>query len=360
MSYPEPDPELDEQGRGMDAHNRATRTIRAENDRAYDRREPTRVWLEEDNTPEGVYDSLTIALNTGGCRLARAGSCTVCGYVTETVDGGTVTHEDLLSQIEGSLAYEREHVKEPADQVNIYTTGSFLDEREIPVETRVSIAEKFADRDRIVVESLPEFIDAERLQAFTDRGLEIDVAVGLETATDRIRHDCVNKHFEFAEFERAAAEARAAGAGVKAYLLLKPPFLSEGEAIADMERSIRRCAGVDGCHTVSMNPCTVQGHFLVERLYFEDGYRPPWLWSVTAVLEATADADILVVSDPVSYDSDRGSHNCGECDDRVQRAIKDFTLRQDPTVFEQVSCSCERTWGAVRERERGYCLPLTD
>ena len=356
----EPDPEVYEQGRGMDAHNRAMRAIRAENDREYGRREPTRVWLDKDNTPNGVYDSLTIVLNTGGCRWARAGGCTMCGYVAESVDGGTVAHEDLLSQIEGSLAYEREHAKEPAGQVKIYTSGSFLDEREIPAETRAAIAEEFADRDRIVVESLPDFVDTERFRAFTDRGLEIDVAVGLETATDRIRHDCVNKYFQFADFERAAAKARAAGAGVKAYLLLKPPFLSEAEAIADMERSIRRCAGVEGCHTVSMNPCNVQRHTMVERLYFEDGYRPPWLWSVTAVLEATADADALVVSDPVGHGSDRGPHNCGECDDRVQRAIKDFALRQDPTVFEQVSCSCERTWAAVRERERGYCLPLTD
>jgi len=356
----EPDPEVYEQGRGMDAHNRAMRAIRAENDREYDRREPIRVWLDEDNTPDGVYDSLTIVLNTGGCRWARAGGCTMCGYVAESVDGGTVAHEDLLSQIEESLAYEREHAEEPAGQVKIYTSGSFLDEREIPAETRAAIAEEFADRDRIVVESLPDFVGAGRLRAFTDRGLETDVAVGLETATDRIRHDCVNKYFEFADFERATAEARAAGAGVKAYLLLKPPFLSEGEAIADMERSIRRCAGVEGCHTVSMNPCNVQRHTMVERLYFEDGYRPPWLWSVTAVLAATADADALVVSDPVGHGSDRGPHNCGECDDRVRRAITDFALRQDPTVFEQVSCSCRRTWAAVCERERGYCLPLAD
>ncbi|PSP18386.1 TIGR01210 family radical SAM protein [Halobacteriales archaeon QH_10_67_13] len=344
----------------MGAHNRAMGAIRAENDQEHNRREPTRVWLDEDNTTEGVCDSLTIVLNTGGYRWAQAGGCTVCGYVTESVDGGTVTHEDLLSQIEESLAYERERAEEPAGQVKLHTAGSFLDEREIPAETRAAIAEEFADRDRIVVESLPDFIDAERLRAFTDRGLEIDVAVGLETVTDRIRHDCVNKHVEFAEFERAAAEARAAGAGVKTYLLLKPPFLSEGEAIADMERSIRRCADVEGCHTVSMNPCNVQRYSTVERLYSEDGYRPPWLWSVTAVLEATADTDVLVVSDPIGHGSDRGPHNCGECDSRVQRAIKDFNLRQDPTVFEQVSCSCERTWAAVRERERGYCLPLTN
>jgi radical SAM enzyme (TIGR01210 family) len=107
-----------------------------------------------------------------------------------------------------------------------------------------------------------------------------------------------------------------------------------------------------------MNPCNVQRHTMVEELYHDDGYRPPWLWSVAAVLDRTAAADVLVVSDPVGHGSDRGPHNCGECDDRVQRAIEDFDRRQDPSVFDEVSCQCERTWDLVLERETGFNLPL--
>ena len=374
-----PSPNVYEQGKGMDAHNRAMREIRARKDETYDPREPTRVWLDEDNTPDGVYESLTIILNTGGCRWARAGGCTMCGYVAESVEGGSVSHEDLMAQIDVCLDYEadqrgasgsasgekrpasheQDNAEEPAGLIKIYTSGSFLDEREVPAETRQAIAETFADRDRIVVESLPDFVELEKIEDFTEQGLETDIAVGLETATDRVRQDCVNKYFEFSEFERAAAAARDAGAGVKAYLLLKPPFLSESEAVADMKRSVRKCGAVEGCHTVSMNPCNVQRHTMVEDIYHGDGYRPPWLWSVAEVLESTADEDVIVVSDPVGHGSDRGPHNCGECDDRVQRAIKDFDLRQDPSVFEQVSCDCERTYDHVTEREQSYSMPLT-
>ncbi|WP_299262505.1 archaeosine biosynthesis radical SAM protein RaSEA [Halorientalis sp.] len=356
MSKPSPD--VYEQGKGMDAHNQAMREIRSRKDETYDPREPTRVWIDEDNTPDGVYQSLTIILNTGGCRWARAGGCTMCGYVAESVEDGTVAHEDLLTQIEKCLDHEADSADDQSGLIKIYTSGSFLDEREIPAETRQAIAETFADRDRIVVESLPDFVDHEKITDFTEQGLETDVAVGLETATDRVRQDCVNKYFEFSEFERAAADARDAGAGVKAYLLLKPPFLSEPDALEDMERSVRKCAAVAGCHTVSMNPTNVQRHTMVEDLYHDGGYRPPWLWSVAEVLEATADEDVIVVSDPVGHGSDRGAHNCGECDDRVQKAIKDFDLRQDPSVFEQVSCACERTWELVLERETGYNQPL--
>ncbi|WP_424017750.1 archaeosine biosynthesis radical SAM protein RaSEA [Halorientalis pallida] len=353
-----PSPEVYEQGKGMDAHNKAMREIRSRKDETYDPREPTRVWIDEDNTPDGVYQSLTIILNTGGCRWARAGGCTMCGYVAESVEGGSVAHEDLMAQIDVCLEHEADNADDPSGLIKIYTSGSFLDEREVPAETRRAIAETFSDRDRIVVESLPDFVDRGKIEDFTDQGLETDIAVGLETATDRVRRDCVNKYFEFSEFERAAADAREAGAGIKAYLLMKPPFLSEPDALEDMKRSVRKCAAVEGCHTVSMNPTNVQRHTMVEDLYHEGGYRPPWLWSVAEVLESTADEDVIVVSDPVGHGSDRGAHNCGECDDRVQKAIKDFDLRQDPSVFEQVSCACERTWELVLERETGYNQPL--
>ncbi|MCG1004065.1 MULTISPECIES: archaeosine biosynthesis radical SAM protein RaSEA [Halobacterium] len=357
----EPSAEVYEQGRGMDAHNQVMRELRDEKGaKDYAPDEPTRVWLDEDNTPDGVYQSLTIILNTGGCRWARAGGCTMCGYVAESVEGGTVAHEDLMAQVDACLEHEQEEADEESGLIKIYTSGSFLDEREVPAETRQAIAETFADRERIVVESLPDFVDQSKIEDFTEVGLQTDVAIGLETATDRVRHDCVNKYFDFSDFEAACAEARKADAGVKAYLLMKPPFLSESEAVEDMKKSVRECAEVEGCHTVSMNPTNVQRYTMVDQLHFRGGYRPPWLWSVAEVLESTADADAIVVSDPVGHGSDRGPHNCGECDDLVQEAIKDFDLRQDPSVFSEVSCECEATWDAVVERETSYNLPLAE
>jgi len=263
-----------------------------------------------------------------------------------------------MDQIQACLDHEADNTDDPADLIKIYTSGSFLDEREVPAETRQAIAETFGDRKRIVLESLPDFVDHQKITDFTEQGLAVDIAVGLETATDRIRHDCVNKYFDFADFENACATAKEAGAGVKAYLLMKPPFLSEREARDDMIDSVRRCADVEGCHTVSMNPCNVQQFTMVNELFREGGYRPPWLWSVADVLERTADIDAIVISDPVGHGSDRGAHNCGECDDRVQKAIKDFDLRQDPSVFEQVGCECERTWELVIEEETSYAMPL--
>ena len=64
------------------------------------------------------------------------------------------------------------------------------------------------------------------------------------------------------------------------------------------------------------------------------------------------------VGDDDGHGSDRGPHNCGDCDDRVQTAIKDFDLRQDPSVFEEVTCECEATWEYVMDAETAYNQPL--
>ncbi|MFW6384453.1 MAG: archaeosine biosynthesis radical SAM protein RaSEA [Halodesulfurarchaeum sp.] len=352
----DPTPESYAHGQGMDALHRATGRLRDHHDGG-DPTEPTQVWVDEDLTPDGLVDSLTIILDTGGCRWARAGGCTMCGYVSDSENADGVSHEALLAQIDAALEREAEQANGPADLVKLYSSGSVLDDREVGPESRAAIAERFADRERIVLESLPDFVAPDRLDPFLDAGLATDVAIGVETASDRIRRDCVNKYFDFADVIAAAETAQEAGAGVKAYLLLKPPFLTEAEAIEDAVTSVERLAPY--AHTVSINPTTVMGDTLVEELFEADGYRPPWLWSVAEVLERTADADPIVVSDPVGAGSERGPHNCGECDETVERAIEDFNRRQDPTVFGEVTCECELTWETVLERERGYATPLS-
>jgi len=58
-------------------------------------------------------------------------------------------------------------------------------------------------------------------------GKKFEVAIGLETTNDLIRKDCINKGFSFSDFIRASEVAGKNDTSVKAYLMLKPPFLSE-------------------------------------------------------------------------------------------------------------------------------------
>ncbi|MDY6779976.1 MAG: archaeosine biosynthesis radical SAM protein RaSEA, partial [Halobacteria archaeon] len=269
------------------ALNKSMREIRSKKDRDANPDEPIRVWIDEDRTPVGtsfdggseVGKSLTIVFNTDGCRWARAGGCTMCGYVGES-NKGAVDADSLLTQLEKALEHEREQGVE-CENVKMYTSGTFFDSREIPEEARHEILDTFEDR-RVVVETLPDFVHHDVVEDAVERVDTLDVAVGLETADDHVRRECINKYFEFDEFVRASRVADEVGAGVKTYLLMKPPFVTEKEAVEDMVYSVRKAA--EHSHTVSMNPCNVQRYTLVDRLHYRGGYRPPWLWSVAEVL----------------------------------------------------------------------------
>ncbi len=333
--------------------NDAMQEIRGRKERDADPDEPIRVWIDRDRTPDGVGDSLTIVFNTDGCRWARAGGCTMCGYVGESSEGA-VTEESLLNQLEHALEQERgEDVR--CDNVKMYTSGTFFDRREIPPEARHRILDTFSDR-RVVVESLPDFVEHDVVSDAVDRVRELDVAVGLETADDHVRRECVNKYFDYEEFLHAADVAEEAGAGVKSYLLLKPPFLTEKEALEDAVYSVRKAAEVS--HTVSVNPCNVQRYTLVDRQHYRGGYRPPWLWTVVEMLERTADEDTIVVSHPVAPGGDRGAHNCGSCDDDVYDAIQAYNETGDASILEEPDCSCREQWRALLDRERSWHSPL--
>ncbi len=66
------------------------------------------------------------------------------------------------------------------------------------------------------------------------------MAIGLETSSDLIRKHSINKGFTFRDFVNAAEVAKVNGVAVKTYLMLKPPFLSEKQALEDIVTSVKK------------------------------------------------------------------------------------------------------------------------
>ena len=84
-------------------------------------------------------------------------------------------------------------------------------------------------------------------------------------------------------FVKVCETARDNGVDVKAYVLLKPPYLGEKEAIEDaVQSAIDAAPYVD---KISINPVNVQKNTVVEKLWFRNEWTAPWLWSVIEVLE---------------------------------------------------------------------------
>lgn len=300
-------------------------------------RSPVAVWRGRDLLDERVVESITVILRTRGCRWNQ---CVMCGYAQEGVDASA---EDLIAQFKSII-----EKAEGTELVKIYTSGSFLDPVEVPEAARLDILRSLKDMDvrRLVIESRPEYIDRtalEQILAFMD----VEIGIGLESSSDLVRTHLINKGFTFSDFARAADLIHSLGGRVKTYLLLKPPCLSEMDAIADALRSARDAEPYSD--VISLNLCNVQRNTPLERIWQRSGYRPPWLWSAVEVLRESS-LRVPMICDPVGAGAKRGPHNCGLCDGYVADAIRSFSLSQSKSCL-NVDCTCRSVWRNVLELE---------
>ena len=242
--------------------------------------------------------------------------------------------------------------------VKIYTSGSFLDFDEIPLEARDHILSEIANDSRIkevVLESRPEYVQDSNLQdvrsMLGDRTIEL--AMGLESSSDLVRSLCINKNFDFTAFKDAVELGTKYNMGTRAYVLLKPLFLTERDAIIDAKNTIIDAINA-GVTTISLNPVNVQRNTLVETLWKRQNFRPPWLWSVVEVLRYAhleSHGKVNVVCDPVAAGKIRGTHNCGKCDIDFVSAIRKFSLDQNVSVFDGLNCECHTLWDHILTHE---------
>lgn len=314
-------------------------------ERVLDLRRPVTIWRSQDLMEGRPAESLTMILRTVGCRWNR---CTMCGYAGE---GAPASSQDLIAQFECAM----EGSSPDVSVVKIYTSGSFLDPAEMPVAARDEILKKLQALGikKLVIETRPEYVTPETIETCISR-LPTEFAIGLETASDLIRENAIRKGFSFQDFADASETVHSQGGRVKAYLLLKPPLLSEGQAMRDAIASARTAGGY--ADILSLNLCNVQRNTVVEHMWERGEFRPPWLWSALEVLKSVPGP---IVCDPVGAGTRRGPHNCGECDDVVAKAIRAHALAQDVGPFQRLDCQCKSTWRELMEvEEQSFGMPL--
>ncbi|MGA8664946.1 MAG: archaeosine biosynthesis radical SAM protein RaSEA [Thermoplasmata archaeon] len=297
-------------------------------------------WVEREAIGPDEVAAFVLILRTRGCYWADQKGCSMCGYAKDTL-GRSATADELSEQLDRALARYR---GEP--YVKVYTSGSFLDDREVDGPSRLALVRAFSGKARrLLFETLPEFATPEALtplrEAFSG---ELEVALGLESTDPNVLGRLVHKNAPPSEYLDAGDRVRRLGLRAKAYLLLKPPYLTEQEAVRDVLASIAEASG--RFDALSVNPVHIQNGTVVEWLYRRGRYRPPWLWSVVETLRrgAADKGSARLVSFPTAGGLPRGPHNCGKCDARVLEAIETASLRQDFTVLDSLECDCRADW----------------
>jgi|TARA_B100001750_G_scaffold79674_1_gene63308 radical SAM enzyme (TIGR01210 family) len=325
---------------------------------SWDATEPATVYKTPEIMPDGTHcTAATVIFRTRGCVWWWKSGCTFCGYFNDVRDD--VTADDLFAQWEE--AKRRLDDFEGCSMVKVYTSGTFFEDRENPPEWQDAILKETHERGlHLVIEAQAQMCTPEKIAWVAERHPGCTVAIGLEAYDDTVLRFHVNKGFSTKQWHRSVEMLKDNDLRVKTYLIFKPPFMSEGDALRLTTKWVTEVA--PHSDDISVNPMNIQRRTVVDRLYRNREYRPPWLWSLVDMLENThsdtAGAGVRMIVHPTAGGKLRGAHNCGKCDGDVVAAIERYSVSADLREFEDLDCDCKVVWSVEIENDLSLPVPL--
>jgi archaeosine synthase beta-subunit len=295
--------------------------------------------------------------------------CFDCEHsVADTTLGRAVSASDFIEQFE--IEYERLVPFYDYPILCLYNEGNFFRESELPRLARSHMLKRIGETagiKRVIIESLPDTLTPSVLRDARDLlgGKELEIGIGLESSDPLVRELCVNKPYDLPVFERAVREVKNVGGRVLAYVLLKPCFLSERQAIRDAIATIHYAKSV-GVDVVSLEPVNPSGHNMSGALAALGMHRSPWFWSVIEVLRAAyglIECRIGGYQFAPRYTNTpfNGASRQHLCNDRFENAVRHYNSTYKMDMIDRIDCICRTDWlGALQASSPGLLLHVQD
>ena len=278
---------------------------------------------KERSTSGSLKDTGIIFLSNKECSFR----CLMCDLwkntLNESVPAGAISN-----QVKWALKKMPE-----AQQIKLYNSGSFFDEKAVPVKDYKDIAALVSGFDTVIVEAHPKLIDHRCIEFRDMLGTELEVALGLETVHPEVLRK-LNKQMEVADFVKAVKYLDLHQIRTRAFILLRPPFMNEEEGIYWAKKSIDLAfkAGVDCCTVIPVRPGNGAMDILMEKGEFEK----PELNSLEEVLDYGVSLGAgRVFAD--TWDLELFS-NCPKC--YLKRLHRITKTNQSQSLLPKVKCSC--------------------
>jgi hypothetical protein len=218
-----------------------------------------------------------------------------------------------------------------AREIKLYNSGSFFDCHAIPVADYPAISRSVQSFERVVVESHPA-LAGERTLNFRDLlAGRLEVAMGLETVhTDTLSR--LNKGMTLEQFSATAEWLRKNEIDLRVFILIKPPFMDEMEALVWAERSLDFAFDC-GATVASLIP-TRGGNGALDELQKVGEFSPPRMETI----EAAAIYGLGLKRGRVFVDlwDLRKSSGCGACHAARVSRLGEMNRRQ--LILPSVSC----------------------
>jgi hypothetical protein len=298
---------------------------------------------------------LMVVLKTTGCEYAKKkhGGCTVCGFIKNA--DNNISQGDIINQFEQSLTM---HNLDNVGEIDLLTLGSFLNDNEVKPQTRKALLERVANIPhikRISIESRADYVTLEKLveckKILKDKIL--DFGIGLESANDYIRNSVINKSLSKEDFEKTVKTLKEAECTLLVYLLIKPPGLTENEAIIDAVESAKYVFSVAQKYSVTarvaFEPVFISEDSKLEKLYLQSKYRMLNLWSVVDVILKTYEYGCIFIGlSDENLSKERMPNSCPKCANDIRREIEYFNKTQDVSGLKKLNCECK----VVKDKEK--------
>ena len=233
--------------------------------------------LEEERSATGeLVPVATVLLTNRECPWR----CLMCDLwkntLTDSVPVGAIPKQ--IDHALSALAATRTTPR----QIKLSNSGSFFDPRAIPPGDYPAIADRVRAFDRVIVECHPALVN-ERILPFRDRiGTQLELAMGLETVHPGVLPR-LNKRMTTEQFAEAACFLKNHGIALRVFILVKPPFMDEPDALLWAKRSVDfafDCAAT----AVSLIP-TRPGNGALEILAAANQFSPPQLRTFEAAVD---------------------------------------------------------------------------
>lgn len=329
-------------------------------------KEPAEWHLKYSNINKNPELALTITLSPTGCEWARRGGCTMCGEFEGSYKEKELINDPKFHITQFAMAIGDPKIWEVAKNekrdiswLRINQEGNFFNETEMNRTAQYAIlnlASHIHGLKKITVESRPQYLTEDVIKEistiFSDNDIAFEIGMGLEAKNTIVRNVCINKQESNSDYVQAVRLLKQYGISPLAYIIIKPPFLTEAEAINEAVETAHYAKEI-GFERISFEPMSIHPYTLVDALRQTGDYCAPWLWSVVEVARRCSDISDIVGIGGVGYypvPSSYAHNYCNQkddCDEHFLNAIMEYNRTRDVSVFDRLSCECRVKWEKI-------------
>lgn len=328
--------------------------------------EPAEWHLKYSNINKKPELALTITLSPTGCEWAQKGGCTMCGEFEGSYKEKILVKDPKFHISQFAMAISNPNIWNAARLENrdiswlrINQEGNYFNEAEMNRTAQLAIlnlAAHIYGIKKITVESRPQYLTegtiSDIAKIFKNSNIEFEIGMGLEAKNEIIRNVCINKQEKNSDYINAVKLLKQYGISPLAYIIIKPPFLTEAEAIDEAVETAHFAHEI-GFERISFEPMSIHPYTLIDLLRQTGDYCAPWLWSVVEIATRCSDISDIVGIGGVGYypiPSSYAHNYCNvseDCNEPFLKAIMEYNRTRDISGFNNLSCSCKTEWQKI-------------